>query len=107
VALYRVVCELINNTLKHASAAKIMIKLVKDEKQIEVRYSDNGIGCDVQKMLSSPSKGLGLSNIISRVKSINGNCTFSSEPGHHFTSVISVAIADESEKDNPQNPEKS
>ncbi|MDP3444486.1 MAG: ATP-binding protein, partial [Ignavibacteria bacterium] len=99
VALYRVICELINNTLKHASASKIIISLLKDEKQIEVMYSDNGIGFDVQKMLSSPSKGLGLSNIISRVKSISGNCTFTSEPGHHFTSLINVAIADESEKE--------
>ena len=82
------------------------MKLLKDEKHIQVWYSDNGIGCDVQKMLSSPSKGLGLSNIISRVKSINGNCTFTSEPGHHFTSVISVAIADDSEKDSLQNQQK-
>ena len=106
VALYRVVCELINNTLKHASASKIIMKLLKDEKHIQVWYSDNGIGCDVQKMLSSPSKGLGLSNIISRVKSINGNCTFTSEPGHHFTSVISVAIADDIEKDSLHNQQK-
>jgi signal transduction histidine kinase len=106
VALYRVICELINNTLKHASANKISISLLKDEKQIEVRYSDNGIGFDVQKMFSSRSKGLGLSNIISRVKSINGNCTFESEPGRHFTSIISVGITDEPEKEILQNPEK-
>jgi PAS domain S-box-containing protein len=106
VALYRVVCELINNTLKHSSASKIDINLLRIEKQIEIRYTDNGIGFDVQKMLSSGSKGLGLSNIISRVKSINGNCTFDSEPGYNFSSLISLAIADESEKEQLQHQTK-
>lgn len=99
VALYRVLCELINNTIKHASASKINISIIKDKKQLEIQYKDNGIGFDVQKMLSSPSKGLGLSNIISRVKSINGSCNFISEPGRYFTSVIRVEISNVSEQE--------
>ena len=64
---------------------------------MEITYSDNGIGCDIQKMLSSPSKGLGLSNITSRVKSINGYCKFNSVPGQYFRTYISVAISGELE----------
>lgn len=102
VALYRVISELINNTLKHASASKIGIDLIKKEDQFEVIYTDNGIGFDVQKMLSSRSQGLGLSNIISRVKSVNGTCAFFSEPGHNFVSVIKVTLPEDTDKDHNQ-----
>lgn len=99
VALYRVICELINNSLKHASASKICIQLLEEEKDIEITYSDNGIGFDIQKMLSTPAKGLGLSNIISRVKSINGNCTFNSELGKHFSAIIHLPSNQKNEKE--------
>ena len=97
IAFYRIISELLNNTLKHASASKIEIELLKTQGQVEITYSDNGIGCDIQKMLSSPSKGLGLSNITSRVKSINGYCKFNSVPGQYFRTYISVAISGELE----------
>lgn len=106
VALYRVFCELINNTLKHASASKIGISIIKDGKQVEIRYTDNGIGFDVQKMLSSRSKGLGLSNIISRIKSVNGSCTFISEPGRNFVSIIRIGIPDDPVKELMQTVEE-
>lgn len=92
VALYRVISELINNTLKHASASKIDISILQKEKEIEINYRDNGIGFDVEKMLSSHYKGLGLSNIISRLKSINGTCVFKSESGQNFTCKIRIAL---------------
>lgn len=92
VALYRVLCELINNTLKHAFGTLITIVISYREEQLEIIYTDNGIGFDVQKMLSSRTKGLGLSNIISRVNSVNGTCTFTSEPGKSFTCHIKVKV---------------
>lgn len=95
VALYRIISELLNNTLKHSSATKIEIELLKMQSQLEIKYFDNGIGCDVQKILSSPTKGLGLSNITSRVKSINGQCNFSSVPGKYFkTDIILSTVAE-------------
>lgn len=98
VALYRVICELINNTLKHASATKIEITLLRKADSYELKYADNGIGFDVQKMITSRSKGLGLSNIISRVKSVNGHCTFSSEPGRNFITSIQIGLPEENIK---------
>ena len=96
VALYRIISELLNNTLKHSSATKIEIELIKLQNQMEIKYSDNGIGCDIQKILSSPTKGLGLSNITSRVKSINGQCNFASVPGKYFrTDIILSTVAEQ------------
>ncbi len=91
-ALYRVLCELINNTLKHASATQISIEINCIYDELEITYKDNGIGFDVQKMLTYKTKGLGLSNIISRMRSVNGTCTFISEPGKNFTCLLKVKV---------------
>ena len=69
VILYRIIGELINNTLKHASASKVEISLFYFEKRLELFYSDNGIGFDMKNI---DSKGMGLPNIDSRVKSLDG-----------------------------------
>lgn len=91
-ALYRVFCELINNTLKHASASRISIKITWVGDELNMTYFDDGIGFDAQKLLSSKIKGLGLSNIISRMKSINGTCSFISSPGKNFTCKLTIKV---------------
>lgn len=69
VILYRISCELINNTLKHASATKSEIYLSKYPNKITFIYSDNGVGFDIKEL---KSMGMGFTNIKSRVKSLNG-----------------------------------
>jgi len=48
------------------------------------------VGFDAEEILHSDNKGMGLKNIISRVKSINGNYSFSSRPGEGFTIKIEI-----------------
>ncbi|MBL7110379.1 MAG: PAS domain S-box protein [Bacteroidales bacterium] len=79
VTIYRIVNELINNTLKHASAKKISIYFTRDNECLLLNYSDDGIGFNFQETYKSDThKGMGLSNIISRVNAINGTCRFNS-----------------------------
>lgn len=78
VIIYRICCELINNTLKYASASKITILLVDTEEQILFKYDDNGIGF---KIAEQELKGMGLTNIKSRVKSLNGFVELKSSTG--------------------------
>lgn len=68
---YRVLCECINNTIKHASASKIVIDMCCHNDVLLVEYSDNGNGFDVDEVMSQ-HKGMGLLNMKSRIKSING-----------------------------------
>ena len=75
--LYRIFTECINNTHKYAKADKIQISLNQHENNIEMEYSDNGIGFDVKNELKNP-RGLGLNNIINRVRTINGQYSISS-----------------------------
>jgi len=82
VVLYRVICELINNTIKHARAKKIEISLMKEEKNITIAYKDNGRGFNKEKLSDRPgNRGMGLSNIFSRINSLKGEFSIESEPG--------------------------
>jgi len=74
VVLYRVTCELINNTLKHANAKNIDIVLTHQSKSIILSYSDDGIGFDVNETIydNATPKGMGFANIISRINTIKG-----------------------------------
>ncbi len=71
VVLYRIICELINNTVKHADASEINVDLYYNDNRLTLDYFDNGKGFDTEKVLSL-QPGMGYSNIQSRIKSING-----------------------------------
>ena len=92
IILFRVISELINNTIKHANANKILILLIKNDDKISLYFKDDGIGFDVDTIMNSDHIGMGLKNVISRVKSINGNYTFSSSPNNGFTIKIDINV---------------
>nr|MBC8486391.1 sensor histidine kinase [Bacteroidota bacterium] len=79
VILYRVICELVSNTIKHASAKTINIDLYLTGKVLSLYYYDNGVGFNVDEVINSEIEGMGYANILSRIKSING--TFEIESG--------------------------
>ncbi|MCX7696788.1 MAG: Cache 3/Cache 2 fusion domain-containing protein [Bacteroidales bacterium] len=90
--LFRIISELINNTLKHANAENINILLIQQEQKLYVFYKDDGIGFDPQLILQQESTGLGLKSIISRIKSINANYFVSSSPGKGFSFKLEVTL---------------
>lgn len=89
---FRVISELINNTIKHAKAKNIYILLIKNEDKLDLYFKDDGIGFNVEEILTTKNLGMGLKNIISRVKSINGKYSFNSIPQEGFTIKIEVSI---------------
>jgi len=92
VILYRVICELVSNTIKHASAKTINIDLFLTGKVLSLYYYDNGVGFNVDKVINSEIKGMGISNILSRIKSINGICEIESEENEGVHINIKVSI---------------
>ena len=88
--LYRIITELINNTLKHASANKIEIYLEKIEEKLQLTYMDDGVGFEREKALESDSPGMGLKNMISRIRSINGNYRIHTQPGKGILVIIEM-----------------
>lgn len=89
VILYRVTCELINNSLKHAACDQIDVELTLANERIVLEYYDNGRGFSPRDM---ESVGMGLSNIKSRISSLNGTFTLNSSPGAGMHARASVSI---------------
>lgn len=79
VIMYRVICELINNTLCHAEANNIRISLQLEKDVLYLDYSDNGIGFDVDR--ETTRHGMGLNNMQYRLRSGNGDLKIESERG--------------------------
>lgn len=90
VIIYRVVCELINNSLKHSQCTKISISLKYDNDHIKLDYSDNGCGFVAEEVGDS---GMGLSNIRSRVQSLGGKLRIVSSKGKGMSAHILVSTS--------------
>ncbi len=91
VVLYRIICELISNTLNYAGAHNIYIDLLADENFISLKYIDDGIGFDVEKT-EYEQKGMGYSNIRSRIKSLNGSYDIFTRPEEGLTINIQISL---------------
>ncbi|MBN2173544.1 MAG: sensor histidine kinase [Bacteroidales bacterium] len=92
VILYRVICELISNTVKHASAKTINVDLFQKENKVNLYYFDDGIGFDLDEVMSKEYDGMGIPNILSRIKSINGTINVEREKNKGVHISIEVKL---------------
>jgi len=79
IVVYRIVQELLNNIVKHASASETFIQLIRENSRLNIVVEDNGKGFDTTLLESS--KGAGWVNIRSRVEYLKGQLDVHSEPG--------------------------
>jgi signal transduction histidine kinase len=98
--MYRTIKELINNTVKHAHASHIEIILEYTENMLTCSYSDNGVGFNWVEKTEAPGKGLGLHNIISRIRSLGGNFQIKSaeKKGFHIRFELQTIIRNDAGK---------
>jgi len=89
VILYRVVCELINNSLKHSGCSRIELALILCGDVLQLDFSDNGRGFSPREMMDC---GMGLSNINSRIGSLNGSFDIESRDGEGMHARVKVNI---------------
>lgn len=68
VGLYRIMMELINNTIKHSGADEVSIELLAHTEEIECLYVDNGKGMDINTV----KRGMGYASIEGRVNALKG-----------------------------------
>jgi signal transduction histidine kinase len=90
VVLYRAACELINNAIRHSGASTIEIELNKHEKFVTLQFYDNGRGFETSSLKKEDNKGMGLSNIETRVKTVEGVFIIESTPGKGTSALIKV-----------------
>lgn len=87
--VYRVIQELVNNTLKHAKASKIHMDLTDAGGILSLIFEDNGIGFDQEE---TNFKGLGLNNLKTRVDRMGGNIHIESKKGKGTTTIIEIVL---------------
>lgn len=87
VILYRVICELVNNSLKHSGASEIALKLNFEEGLLLLDYSDNGCGFNPS---ADGGSGMGLANITSRINTLSGKLDIQSARGGGMSAKVQV-----------------
>jgi signal transduction histidine kinase len=80
--LLRIAQEAVTNTLKHASAAKLLVQLRVEAQNLCLLVADDGRGCAKPDMSSSLEGHFGLIGMRERAQSIGGHFRFQSEPGN-------------------------
>ena len=86
--IYRIVQEQINNILKYASAKEAAISIHVNSDGVVVSITDDGNGFDPLRK----RKGIGISNMINRVESYDGEVKIETSPGKGCTIWISIPI---------------
>lgn len=79
ITVYRIVQELINNTMKHASAKSVIVQVTKTNGSISITVEDDGKGFNTSMLHSN--KGIGWSNIKNRISYLNGKLDVRSDIG--------------------------
>lgn len=84
--IYRIICELFQNTIKHASASNVSLMIHFQDNKMVVQYFDDGVGFDPGD--SGKMNGMGISNMHSRLKALEGELDFNRiQPKGMMTSI--------------------
>ena len=93
IIIYRMVQEILNNTIKHSGATTISLIVQYTNGMLTLVISDDGTGFDVAKKLSETAEmGNGLLNLKGRAKVINATYDIDSQAGKGTISKISIAV---------------
>lgn len=86
INLYRIVQEITHNTIKHAKASMLIIKISVQGERLYLMTADNGKGFDYFSKINNNS-GLGLRNLQSRAEVMGGEfiCVSTPEKGTSYT----------------------
>jgi two-component system, NarL family, sensor kinase len=90
IVVFRIVQELLNNAIKHAEATNVMVQLVRTDNRLSLTVEDNGKGLDVRTL--ETAKGIGWTNIQSRVNYLNGKLDIDSQPGKGTSVHIELPV---------------
>ncbi len=85
---YRIVQELIQNSLKYASAEEILVQITRTEGQLALLVEDDGVGYDPQTVL----KGMGTDNIANRIQFLHGELNVQTAPGEGTSTLVTIPL---------------
>jgi PAS domain S-box-containing protein len=88
LTVFRIIQEQLKNVLTHSHAKEAIIILAKDGDQLQLYISDNGQGCNPDKVC----RGVGILNMKSRIASYNGTLAIRSSVGKGYELNITLPI---------------
>jgi signal transduction histidine kinase len=91
INIYRIIQEVTHNTIKHANATELIIRLKTDGEDLLLMTSDNGLGFDYENKLEA-NKGLGLINLQSRTEILNAKFNYRSDPGQGTQYIFEIPL---------------
>jgi signal transduction histidine kinase len=77
ITVYRIIQEQLTNILKHADASEVHVMMDFVDDTLILSIEDNGKGFTLQEK----SKGMGITNMITRAESIHGSICIDTNPG--------------------------
>ncbi|MFN8345278.1 MAG: histidine kinase [Spirosomataceae bacterium] len=89
--LYRLVQELLNNTIKYAEATQIDISVTKVQNRLQLSYTDNGKGFTYDEAYRK--KSLGLKNIETRTRMFDGTLEYKTQRDAGVSVKVSVPLS--------------
>ena len=91
IHLYRIIQEIVHNTVKHAQATSLKIDLKQENRKVLLITEDNGTGFDYNSLLRE-KQGVGLRSMLSRVEVMGGEMFIESgqKKGTRYTFEIPV-----------------
>jgi signal transduction histidine kinase len=99
ITIYRIVQELINNTMKHAGAKTAIVQVTKSGNQISVTVEDDGKGFNTEILKHARARpddgvgrGIGYTNIQNRVEFLKGKLDVNSETGKGTSVLIELTV---------------
>ncbi len=90
VSVYRIVQELVKNTLRHAEASELIVQLSVEDDALNIVVEDDGQGFDPAEKLQNP--GIGLQSIQSRLALLGGKMEVESSPQAGATFTIDIPL---------------
>jgi signal transduction histidine kinase len=88
IIVYRVIQELLVNMKKHSQSSLVAISFKKNERKLQIDYSDNGIGATLGKK----KLGNGLQNVENRILAIKGTINFDNKSNKGFKTSFTIPI---------------
>jgi two-component system, NarL family, sensor kinase len=89
--LFRIVQELVNNTIKYANANKIAIHFERINEDLYITYVDDGVGFELKTI----KEGIGFTNIRTRLNVLGGKIEINSKDNEGMKAQITIKIKED------------
>ncbi|HEX3934617.1 MAG TPA: tetratricopeptide repeat protein [Puia sp.] len=87
-AIYRIIQELVNNSIRHSAASDALVQLVRKDGTLSITVEDNGRGFDSR--ILAKNAGMGYLNLENRVAYLNGAIDIRTSPGNGTSVHIEI-----------------